>query len=408
MRKKVVIIGHGYTSRLGVIRSVALIGCEVTVIVMTNRKRFRKTLRETKQIDCYSKYVDHIFYCYAKDGEGLIQLLLKNCADAGQKVVIIPDSDFSAAVVDKNQDLLKDKFLFPHIHHRSGAIVEWMNKGKQKVLALEVGMNVAGWRVVDIYHGDYIIPRGIQYPCFCKPLATIVGGKRLLCKCNHERALRNVLERAAKLSTTISVLMEDYKEIEEEYAVLGFSDGVQVIVPAVIKFLQPSQDHIGIALQGEIIPTDGFEQLICFFQEYIRRIGYFGLFDIDFYQSEGKFYFGELNLRFGGSGYAVTKMGVNLPGMLVKSLQGMSIDDMNKQIGSSALFVNERMCFDDWYSGSFSTKEFHRILNAANIRFVYDEDDPAPQHAFEREYKKKKLRRPVVKYYILLRKLFTK
>lgn len=406
MLQKVVVIGHGFTSRLGIIRSVAQIGCEVTVVVMTSRKRFRKTLKDAKQIDCHSKYVKNVFYCYGKDGEGLIQLLLSRCADERQKAVIIPDSDFSAAVIDQNQNRLKDIFLFPHIHHHPGAIVEWMNKERQKNLAKEVGLNVAEWKVIDVSQGQYKLPQGIQYPCFCKPLATIIGGKKILGRCNNERALQKVLGKAAGLSTSIRVLIEDYKEIEEEYAVLGFSDGNQVVIPAVIKFCQPSKSHVGIALQGEIIPTNGFEKLIGLFQDYIRRIGFFGIFDIDFYQSGGKFYFGELNLRFGGSGYAVTKMGVNLPGMLVKALQGVSIDEMNKEINSSSSFVNERMCLDDWYSGYMSTKNYYQIVKTADIRFVDDEEDPMPQQALVKEIKKKTWRRPVLKYYLHIRALF--
>jgi hypothetical protein len=36
MKPKVVIIGHGYLSRLSLVRSVAEIGCDVTVIVITS------------------------------------------------------------------------------------------------------------------------------------------------------------------------------------------------------------------------------------------------------------------------------------------------------------------------------------------------------------------------------------
>ena len=38
MQQKVVIIGHSYSSRLSLIRSVAKIGCEVSVIVLTGYK----------------------------------------------------------------------------------------------------------------------------------------------------------------------------------------------------------------------------------------------------------------------------------------------------------------------------------------------------------------------------------
>lgn len=402
MKQKVVVIGHGFTSRLSIIRSVAQVGCDVTVIVMTGYKRFRKTLNKSIQIDCYSKYVSQIYYCYGKDGEGLIQLLLNKCADKNQKVIIIPDSDFSAVVIDNNQERLNRHFLFPHIRHQAGAVYVWMNKTKQKSLAQELGMNVAQAVVVDIVNRRFVIPQGIHYPCFPKPVATFDGGKKYLCKCNNERELCQVLKRA-KGSSNICVLVEEFKQIEEEYAVLGFSDGSQVVIPAVIKFRQPSRSHVGIALQGEIIPTNGFEHVIGLFQEFIRKIGFFGIFDIDFYKSGGKYYFGELNLRFGGSGYAVTKMGVNLPGMFVKTLLGESIDEMNHEVKSSALFVNERMCLDDWYRGYISTNEFCQLLDIADIRFVDDEEDSGPQHAFEREFKVKRMRKPFMKCYLRIR-----
>jgi predicted ATP-grasp superfamily ATP-dependent carboligase len=404
MKQKVVIIGHGFTSRLGVIRSVAQVGCEVTVIVMTGYKRLRKTLNKSIQIDCYSKYVSQIYYCYCKDGEGLIQLLLNKCADKNQKVIIIPDSDFSAVVIDNNQERLNKHFLFPHIRHQAGAVYAWMNKTKQKSLAQELGMNVAQAVVVDIVNRQFTIPQDIHYPCFPKPVATVDGGKKYLCKCNNERELCQVLKRA-KGSSNIRVLIEDYKQIEEEYAVLGFSDGRQVVIPAVIKFRQPSKSHVGVALQGEIIPTNGFEQMTDLFQEFIRRIGFCGIFDVDFYQSGAKFYFGELNLRFGASGYAVTKMGVNLPGMLVKTLLDESIEEMNHEVKSSALFVNERMCLDDWFRGYISTNEFYQLLDTADIRFVDDEEDPCPQNAFEREFKVKRMRKPFMKCYLRVRAL---
>lgn len=51
MNPKVVIIGHGYLSRLSLIRSVAEIGCDVTVIVTMYGDEY--TIRP---LDCYSKY----------------------------------------------------------------------------------------------------------------------------------------------------------------------------------------------------------------------------------------------------------------------------------------------------------------------------------------------------------------
>lgn len=398
MNQKVVIIGHGFTSRLAVTRSVAQIGCEVTLIVMTGYCRDGRTLNTKKPIDGYSKYVSRILYCYAKDENGLIKLLLNECIDSGQKVVIIPDSDFSAAAIDKNQERLREHFLFPHIHHMPGAIVEWMDKVKQKALAEQVGLNVAEASIISIQNHQYSIPQSVSFPCFTKPLATIAGGKRFLRRCDNERELCAVLDMAGNLGD-LQVLVEDFKRIDTEYAVLGFSDGSNIIVPGVIQILQMAHGgHYGVACQGKIMPVGEFTPLVERFKQFVQQIGYVGLFDIDFYESGGTMYFGELNLRFGGSGYAVTKMGVNLPAMLVKTLCGESIDDMTSVVTGEATYVNERMCMDDWYGGYLSTKDYHRVIHNSNIHFVLDHDDQGPQKELERNMGKLRLKRFLRKF----------
>ena len=230
MKQKVVVIGHGYTSRLGVIRALGRAGYEVIVIVMTFLKKDGKEANVSKPIDCYSKFVSQVFYCVT-DEEKLIQLLLDKCIDKQQKVVVIPDSDFSAATIDLNQDRLKDHFLFPHINHEQGAIVEWMDKIRQKETADRVGLDVAkGW-LIQVKDGIYTIPLDLRYPCFPKPLATLVGAKTGLGKCDSEKDLRKAIDLLIKRSSTISILVEEYKKIEAEHALLGLSDGKNVVIP---------------------------------------------------------------------------------------------------------------------------------------------------------------------------------
>lgn len=380
MKQKVVIIGHGYTSRLGIIRSIAELDCEITVIAMVFHNWFGRFIRFDwgKPIDCYSKYVSQMFYCYAKDGEGLINLLLQRCTDPDQKVIIIPDSDYSAMVIDNNQGRLYDYFLFPHISHTPGMVEHWMNKSVQKDLAKAVGMNVASATQIRVINSEYEVPK-VSYPCFTKPLATINGGKQFLKKCTDEQELKGVLNSVAAVEPDIDILIEDFKIITKEYAVLGFSNGKDVVIPGIVEFVANSKSHFGIAREGKVRPTTDFEIIIGQFQEFIRRIGFCGLFDIDFYESDGDLYFGEMNLRFGGSGYAITKMGVNLPVMLVKSLLGESSEGMNIIISRTASYSNERMCIDDWSYGYISKKDCFNKIYSADIHFILDEDDLGPQ-----------------------------
>ena len=392
MKQKVVIIGHSYSSRLGIIRSVAQMGCEVTVIVMTGLKRDGKTLNTQKPIDCYSKYVSHVYYCLRKDKEGLIRILLDKCIDAQQKVVIFPDSDDTVAAIDNNRVRLSEHFCFPYICNGSGSIEYWMDKIHQKNMAHSVGLNVANGIEIDINEGEYLIPDDMTYPCYTKPLATMNGGKGGMHRCNNEIELRRALnEYINTRAKTGKILVEEYKEIDTEYALLGFSDGKEVVIPGIMQLLVISKKNKGIALQGKVMPVYGFEEVIDKFKQLVLRIGFVGVFDIDFYKCDNLIYFCEMNLRFGGSGYAITKMGVNLPAMFVKMCQGENWECPVMDIYDTATYVNERMLFDDWNSGFMAYKELKNMRNTADICFIADTDDFQPEKEFKSAIRKQRI-----------------
>lgn len=394
MKQKVIIIGHGYTSRLCVIRSVAQLGCDITVIVIAGKKK-DGSLNTKKPIDCYSKYVNRILYCKS-DADMLIQLLLEKCVDSNQKVVIIPDSDFSAVVIDSNQDKLKEHFLFPHINHEQGAVMKWMNKEKQKEMAMSVGLNVAESISVEIKDGKYLFPKHVHYPCFTKTQLFLNRNKQTLKRCNNSDELKENLDEISLEYGNLIIMIEEYKEIEKEYAILGFSDGREAIIPGVIQILNLAHGvHYGVACRGKVMPVDGYEELLEKFKHFVLRVGFVGVFDIDFYLCDGVFYFCELNLRIGGSCYAITKMGVNLPAMMVKNLCGENIDSMPNEIKESAVYVNERMCMDDWYFRYISTKEYNEMINSAKISFVKEDYDDGPCKTYKREFRKRQIKRTI-------------
>ena len=398
MVQKVVIIGQGYTGRLGIVRSVAEIGCDITLIVLTHRNKTNGGLVEDKPIDAYSKDVSRTLYCETYNKEMLIDLLLTQCVDSNQKTFIFPDNDFSAAAIDQSLDVLKDHFYCPNINWKQGAVVEWMNKERQKQLAQEVGLSVPNSLVIEIKDGQYIIPDTISYPCFAKPLVSLVGAKLGLKKCNNINELEKHLTQLPTLNEryrNIRLLIEDFKKIDREFALLGFSDGKEVVIPGIIEILQLAHGtHFGVAVQGKVYPAED-NVLIEKFSELIKKIGFVGIFDIDFYESEGLIYFAEINMRFGGSGYAYTKTGVNLPVMMIKSFLGENIDGLNKKIAKSATFFNERMAIDDWYYGYISTKDFLHLKKTSQINFINDESDTQPQKVFMRDFRKKFLRKTV-------------
>ncbi len=384
MRQKVIIIGQGITGRLGIIRSVAQIDCEVTIIALVTRDKKGKLINK-KPVDSYSQYVSRCFICEGFNAEMLLDVLMKNCVDDKQKPIIFPDNDFSAATLDQHYDLLKEHFILPHINHCQGAVAEWMDKLKQKRLAEELGISVAHAHVIKSLHE---IPLGtISYPCFVKPLVSMKGRKWLMGRCDDEQSLLERINYTLNKIGDIPLLIEEYKSINREFAIVGFSDGNQVVIPGILELLHIAHGrHLGVATQGKVFPINGYEGLVEQFSNLIKKIGYCGVFDIDFYESEGINYFCELNLRFGGSGYAYTKLGVNLPAMMVESLLGNSIEIRDKLITQSAYYFNEKMAIDDWYDGFISLKELYGFRKESGIRFVQDDKDTCPQKVLDREF----------------------
>ena len=306
-------------------------------------------------------------------------MLIEKCKDSGQKVILLPTSDFSAVAIDESKNLLLDHFLFPRV--AVGSVRDWMDKGLQKARAREIGLNVPDAHIINISNGIYEIPEDIAYPCFTKPLVTIVGGKKCFNRCDNYEELQKALDHIGARQDA-RILVEDFKEIEKEYAVVGFSDGENVVIPGVIHLMSQTASHFGVAMTGTIDPIIGLRPLIEQMKEFVRRVGFIGLFDIDFYYSENLYWFGEMNLRFGGSGYAATRSGVNLPAMLIRAFRGESYSGMKQQIEKSSSFVNERMCEDDWYQGVISLKQYRHILSSADISFVRDAQDPKPEKIF--------------------------
>jgi len=376
--RRVIVIGNSYSTRLGVIRAVAPLGCEVTVIHIG---------APTKPIDGYSKYVKEVLYFYRQEGEeGLVKLLLEKCAVAGQKPIIIPTSDFSSLAIDNEE--LKKHFAIPYINNEISSVGYWMDKAHQKSLALSVGLNTAGSIVVERGDEGFLIPEAIKYPCFTKPVSSIGAGKKCQRRCNNIEELKAVLAIADKNDIT-KVLVEDFINISHEYAVLGYSDGKEVVIPGIIKFLKESKTHKGIALAGIVLPVDGFENLTSKFAEFIRQMGFVGIFDIDFLESNGVFYFDEMNLRIGGSGTAILNVGVNLPAMFVKAMCGECTGNMPQAVIQSATFVNENMALGDFSEGKMSFHEYRKLLNTVDILFIKDATDVAPYNEFEKQMKSK-------------------
>lgn len=389
---KVIIIGRNYTSRLGMIRALGICGYDIYVIRTMYRKSFHSLFE--RDVDGFSKYVKGYYIAYEPDREHLISVI--NSIGSGNsldKDILVPVDDFSASTIDEYSEVLKNNFYFPNINMQQGAITNYMDKSIQKQIAMEVGLNVANGHVVISSDGVYKIPTDISYPCFPKPLVSFKGNKICMKKCNNENELINAIEQVIEHQKDCSFEIEEYITINKEYATLGFSDGSNVVLPAMIEIIKDGcGSHKGVTMLGKVVSTDSFTHFLSLLKTFILKIGFVGLFDIDTYESNGKLFFNELNLRFGASGYAITASGINLPSMYINCMTGLSCITEFK-LKNETIFLNEKVALDDFLNGYMSYKEYRNITSMANIRFIECKDDFLPNYIFKlkvvKEYVKK-------------------
>ena len=388
-----VVLGRNYTSRLGMIRAAGACGCEVHVVKTTN-----KTNRMERE-DSSSKYVISYHEVEERDDDALLSLLEECFAGCEDPVILLPTDDYTASVIDKSQDRLKDHFRFPNIANKAGEVIRFMDKELQKSLAAQCGLSSArGW-TAHYSEGLYSIPDDINYPVFVKPQTSFRGSKLIMGTCQNREELVSHLETAAdeqaERTGCEDILIEEFLPISKEYAILGFSDGDKVVIPAVIETLFM---HRGVTAVGTIYDIHNYPDLLPKLTEFIRKIGFTGLFDIDLYQVGEEILFNELNLRFGASGYAILRSGMNLPAMLIRTLAGKPAKKIPADFSiPTRTFASEKVCFQEYWSDAISFRAFKKTLKEADFTFLKSKKDPGPYRAFVKEVYKKYTKRRILR-----------
>ncbi len=366
-----VVMGRNYTSRLGMIRAAGEAGCRVAVV--------RTDVHDEKP-DAKSRYVTSYDTVKESDGEGLVRLLIEKFGNCEGPVVLLPTDDFTASVTDRYQEKFPGSFLYPNIGKKAGEIVRCMDKALQKRIAAESGIGVAKSWVCRYENGAYEVPEEIEYPCFVKPETSYLGSKMIMRRCDSREELTAHLAKWVKNhagdSRNTDVLAEEFISIEKEYALLGFCDGDRVLIPGIIEMLS---DHRGVTASGIIRPLDPQSDLARKLSDMMSRYGFTGLFDVDMYESRGKLYFCELNLRMGASGYAVTRSGVNLPAVFIRTVLGeMEIPEADAVIPEEKTFASEKVCFQEFEFGETDWAGYRKMTEGADFCFLDQKSDPGP------------------------------
>lgn len=376
---RVMVAGRNWCSNLCMAKSIAAAGYEVEILHVWQKKPGKLNLQRYVKPEKHSDMIKAYYLCNSLRNSVRIVDRLKELAHEGQKMLLVPVDDLVAFAIDEYYDDLKDYYILPNINGQGGEICRLMSKEAQKNLAIEAGLPVAKGTPLKYESGELEIPDTVTYPCFIKPNVSRNSFKTTMMKCESKEELTEVLEE--RKARGFDILIEDYIEIKRELSYLGLSTPDGVICPGYFEaVVEGSESHRGVALMGRLLPAEDAEPLMSEVVKFIESLNYTGLFDVDLIEDvNGKVYFVELNLRYGGSGFALTKAGMNLPAMYADyMIKGIKPDPDTRMEKTGQTFANEKVLIDEYVEGIVSLDDIRKTMKEADIHFLKDEDDMRP------------------------------
>ena len=302
MNRKVIVLGGVHHNTLGVVRALGQKGLQdfLYVILIGNSK---------KNLVSSSKYLKK-GHCFTTDKfEDLIPTLMGLKQD-GEKSVVITTADPIAFTLDNHYQDLSKYFILPNIHNQDGKIAEAENKDFQSKLALKCGIDVPQSLIIEKKELSTALKNWGHYPCIIKPLDSINGGKNDIHICNNEAETI----KDASLCHCPKIQIQKYINKDFEFQLIGLSlnSGEITIIPGFTNIIrQPNNTNTGYL---KYCPIEELECDISKVMNYIKELGYSGLFSIEFIKGkDGKNYFLEINMRNDGNAFVVTTAGINLP-----------------------------------------------------------------------------------------------
>ena len=381
----VIVIGSNYSTALGTVRAVGLAGFNV---------RLLSTTKECAKIIGNSKYIVKTVVC-SNDFDSIYESMEK--LRGNDKIIpVIPTSDLSMLLIDSHANLLREHYCFPNICQTQGEITKWMDKFKQKKLAETCGLSVAKGKVYPANEDG--IKEAISetiFPCVTKAISSedCLSSKEIFRICSDAKELDEIMRLACDRNCSY-ILVEQLIEIEKEYATYGLAYNGKVLMPACLDAWRTGHGaHKGVAAEGAMLKPSFLGDVKEKLENFVRSIGLNGLFCIDLIYSKGIYYFVELNLRYGASGFAATIGGANLPGLYADiMLNGAELDE-NVSLQYEPVFLSEKVDLDDYRVGFMSWKEYKEHQKGNKVHFMKSDDDPRPWKQFQKLEQRKHLAR---------------
>ncbi len=304
-----IVIGYEHYNPLGVIRSLGEYGIRPVVIL----------LKQDIRIASLSRYIRRLYR--VNSNEEAIDILLNEYGDEIEKPFVFPCDDNITELVDKNYDVLKEKFFIPNAGEKN-RITHFMDKWNILLLAQKSGLNILkSWNVKK---GE--IPNDIAYPIITKPLTSYPDWKNDYYVCNDESEL---ITAYSKITRDDDLLLQQYITKVNELCLDGcaIQKGKKVLVTISSTYTYVLPDYYSMEM---IVKNFDDSYLQSVLETMFAEIGYEGIFSVEFMiDRDGKLWFLEINFRNSTWSWASTKLNMNLP--LIWS-EGMLSEKIDEQV----------------------------------------------------------------------------
>lgn len=391
----IIVLSRNYSTGLGIIRSLGAAGYTVDLVASVKKTG-------SSVIASCSKYVRRSVEVLSQKIQGdegleLIEELLSYVGKEPGDMMIFPTDDFTASVVDRNRNVLREHFLIPDVVGDGACITELMDKTVQADYAKKAGLNTPlEWRIS--LKGEIGFPEEVVFPCFVKPLQSISGHKTEMAMCCEPEELYTHLQRMKDFFSDREVLVQEFLDIDCEYSMSGVCMDQEVLIPAIIEKTRTAGYERGVAVSGKMVDINLLGSCKDKLFSLMKSFHYVGMFDMDLIVCDGKVYFSEVNLRSGGSNFAYFLNGVNLPEILVSFVEGQPLEGEKARIETyGQSFVYEKVAWEDYIHGYMNMRELRKCLSGAERTLLHYEADPDPGKCFERRIRLSALKHKVMK-----------
>ena len=341
--KRVIIIGNASYNTLSAIRSFG--EGQIPIVLIMVDEHDPLFIRKSRYLNKRNLYiVDSLDKC---------EEILNTLKSDGEDQMLMTIFDTAAEWVDEREPELSKFFCTPC---RGKQIGKLFHKDEQCKLAEECGLTVPKSVV---YHRGDTLPIGIEYPILTKPLVSSLGRKWDIHICNDENELNNALQED---SLCDDFIIQEYMEKDFEINCIGVKTENETNLFLLRKIRQwPSKTGLSSFVYLDRIEKYNINKKCI--ESFLNKVGYNGLFSVEFIHKNGINYFLEVNFRNDLMTYSVTAGGVNPH--VVYFAGGTNID-MNKlhqvyvmNTSNDLLHVKSRsLSWKQWFSDFFKTSTF--------------------------------------------------